>query len=98
MLRHVTLDENCGLLRIEADCKQGCSQIESLLADQSRTVGGRQCMEIDDSVEGVVFRLSSNPLAKSAKIIAQVDFPCWLNAGQDSRHPGRLSLFNSFLG
>src|SRR5205823_3436176 len=44
--------------------------------------GGRQCVQISDAEDRLVLRLRGNPEADRAQVVAQVELPGWLDAGE----------------
>jgi hypothetical protein len=59
----MTLNENCGDLRIEPYRKQYCRQLERLLAEHSWSIGDCERVQVDDAVKNVVCVLTRDPIA-----------------------------------
>jgi hypothetical protein len=86
VLWYVGLDEHGGNLRVEADGKKYRGEVKRTFTEYARLIRDRQSMEVDDAVIDVGLVLTRDPIAQCAEVIAEVNFSCGLDAGEDARH------------
>ena len=84
----VALDEQRAALRVQAEGQQRRRHLAGPGPQQDRIVGARQGVVVDDAVDRLVLPLQPDVVADRAQVVAEVDDPGRLDAGEDARPVG----------
>lgn len=82
MLRSGGLDKDCTFCGVDSAGDVHGGSPQNVLLELLGFLGNRNCVQIDNTKEGIIFILQVDPLFDRTQIISDVKNPTWLDTGK----------------